>query len=353
MKLHCVRLQHFKTSYLLMGICISISIYYAVIYNALAYIFAYPFYFFQYPLDVDLKKLVDQVMLNQKPDHDPINPINYPIILDNNRLCKTEDGDDDSIFLIWVIKSRMENFDLRDTIRKTWGAEDIIPFTPIRRIFVLGVDPGNLKLQQKIGIEHRDNRDIVQAYFTDAYFNNTLKLELGFQWAVSKCRGARYIGFTDDDFFISPFNVVDILKPIPQAQWENFIMGFIWDLSMPYRIPHSKWYISLSEYPYRFWPPYPTAGSFFVSMLTAERLYIGMQYTKFIRFDDVFVGLVAWKLGIPMRHNKNFYFYTEDFKGISRSHKKVIAVHGYKDPEDLFKLWQKYLKLRELTVSGY
>ena len=293
-----------------------------------------------------MKKVVEKVMLNEQPGVDPISPIQYPIILDNVRLCKTEDGEDDSIFLLWVIKSRMENFELRDAIRRTWGAEDLVSFTPIRRVFVLGVNPKDTKLQQKIALEHQEHHDIIQGYFTDQYFNNTIKLMLGFQWAVSKCSGARYVGFTDDDFFVAPHNVVEYLKPIPESELGSFIMGYIWDFAMPYRIPSSKWYISLTEYPYRFWPPYPTAGCFFVSMSTAERLYIGMQYTKYIRFDDVFIGIVSWKLEIPMRHNKYVYFLRDNFPGVHRLHKKVLGVHGFKDPADLIHTWDQYMKAK-------
>ena len=57
-------------------------------------------------------------------------------------------------------------------------------------------------------------------------------------------------------------------------------------------------YVSLEEYPYRLWPPYPTAGSFFVPFETAERLYAAMPYIRYLRFDDVFVGIAAWKLKV-------------------------------------------------------
>lgn len=345
------RLKSPKPSYLLMLLLFSIILYVSFEYNVFEYALAYPFYFFRYPLETDMKKLVGKVMMNEQPGVEPISPFQYPIILDNNRLCKTEDGDEDSVFLLWVIKSKIENFDQREAIRRTWGAEDLVDFTPIRRVFLLGVEPGNTKLQQKVALEHRENQDIVQGYFVDNYFNNTVKLMMGFQWAVSRCRGARFIGFSDDDFFISPFNVVDALKPIPQAEWENFIMGYIWDSAMPLRLPKSKWYISLSEYPYRFWPPYPTAGCFFVSMLTAERLYIGMQYTKYLRFDDVYVGIVAWKLEIPLKHNKFVYFHREQFPGIAKTHKKILGVHGFKDTTEILDTWKEYMKIKGNHVS--
>ena len=61
---------------------------------------------------------------------------------------------------------------------------------------------------------------------------------------------------------------------------------------------HSKWHVTLEEYPYRLWPPYPTGGAFFMPFETAERVQAAMPYVKSFRIDDVYVGLIAWKLKV-------------------------------------------------------
>ena len=54
----------------------------------------------------------------------------------------------------------------------------------------------------------------------------------------------------------------------------------------------------LEEYPYRLWPPHPAGGAFFLAFETAERLQAAVPYVKHIRMDDIFVGIIAWKLQV-------------------------------------------------------
>ena len=54
--------------------------------------------------------------------------------------------------------------------------------------------------------------------------------------------------------------------------------------------------MSLAEYPYRVWPPYPAGGAFFLAFETAERLQAAVPYVKHFKLDDVFIGIIAWKL---------------------------------------------------------
>jgi len=189
----------------------------------------------------------------------------------------------------------------------------------------------------------QDFGDIVQQFFQDAYFNNTLKLMMGFQWAVEYCANAQFVAFFDDDYFVNINNVVKMLKSIKPTEFSNTVIGYVWNNAMPFRLKDSKWYISLQEYPYRFFPPYVTAGSFFLPMMTAERLYVAMQYTQIIRFDDVFLGIVAWKLKTRLLHNPNLYFYYLPYDVFQ--YRKVIASHGFDDQEFLYKAWKEQAEL--------
>ena len=319
------------------------SFYYCYYYNVYEYAMATPFAYFEYPLEVDMDKVVKAVINNENPGVAPLNKNKFPFVINCDKKCKDEDGNDENIFILFLVKSKLDHFDQRQMIRRTWAREHGIPFVNIRRVFLLGVDPYNKKLQHRIGLEAQDYEDIVQQYFVDQYFNNTLKLMMGFQWAVQHCTGAKFLAFLDDDYYVNTHNLINLLQTVKPTDYNNLLLGYIWRNAMPYRIQDSKWYISLNEYPYRFWPPYPTAGSFFVPMETAERLYAAMQYTKIIRFDDVFVGIVAWKLKVDLRHNNNLYFY--DYKYDKEKYGKVIAAHGYGDVELLYRVWKEQYDL--------
>ena len=189
----------------------------------------------------------------------------------------------------------------------------------------------------------QDFGDIIQQFFEDSYFNNTLKLLMGFQWAVEYCSNARFLAVFDDDYFVNVKNVVTLLKTIKPTEFTNVVIGYVWNNAVPIRIKNSNWYVSLREYPYRFFPPYVSAGSFFLPMMTAERLYIAMQYTKIIRFDDVYLGIAAWKLKMRLLHNPNLYFYYLPYDVFK--YRKVIASQGFDDQEFLYKTWKEQTEL--------
>jgi beta-1,3-galactosyltransferase / beta-1,3-N-acetylglucosaminyltransferase len=189
----------------------------------------------------------------------------------------------------------------------------------------------------------QDFGDIVQQYFHDTYFNNTLKMMMGFQWATEYCGNAQFVGFFDDDYFVNVNNAVKMLKTIKPTEYDNLVVGFVWENAMPFRMRDSKWYISLEEYPFRFFPTYVTAGSFFLPMMTAERIYAAMQFTKILRFDDVFLGIVTWKLRTKLLHNPNLHFY--DYPYDVFKYRKVIAAHGFKDAELLYAAWKEQTDL--------
>ena len=339
------RLQHaqISKSQIVIAALFFPTLYYAYYFNVYEYAMAKPFAYFEYPLNVDMEKVVTKAINNEFTGAVPLNNWKYPFVINNDRKCKDDDGNDENIFLLIIIKSKLDHLEQRQMIRRTWGRETLIPYVNIRRIFLLGVDPTNKNLQHRIGLENQDYDDIVQQYFLDSYFNNTIKLMMGFQWSVQYCQGAKFLAFLDDDYFLNTHHLMTLLQSVKPTEYNNLLIGYIWNNAMPYRIKDSKWYISLDEYPYRFWPPYPTAGSFFLPFITAERLFYAMQYTKAIRFDDVFLGIAAWKLKLKLKHNNNLYF---DYLPYDKDrYRNVIAAHGFDDVEILYDAWKEQYEL--------
>ena len=317
-------------------------------YNTLDYLRALPFTYFTYPLDVDLPAVVGMLQSGSDPHAEPINLVKYPIILDSDRMCKSDDGDMESIFMLFVIKSKRENFELRDAIRRTWARENLISFTYIKKVFILGVKQGDDKVQSRIGTEQLSNYDIVQGYFQDTYANNTIKTMMGFEWVSTNCRGAQYVAFVDDDYFIATFNIVQMLRglnPMQQQQKEDFIIGSLREKSLVVRQEDHGMYTKYEDYSYRYWPPYVLSGAYVLSQKTAQKVYLAMHYVKRINYDGIFIGMVAKKLGIPLIHNKHILL--RDKPSLSRVYKSIIAVHRMQDAEELLEWWQYYLSLRE------
>ena len=109
--------------------------------------------------------------------------------------------------------------------------------------------------------------------------------------------------------------------------------------SPPQRHRPSKWYVSLNEYPYNLWPPYATAGAYVVSRQALFDLHYGSYYTKYFRFDDIFLALVALKVNINPVHCSGFYFWKKGYSMLG--YRDVIASHGYGNPDELRSVWNE------------
>lgn len=275
-----------------------------------------------------------------------------------NRLKRTKTMYD-RINLVFMIKSALSNVDSRDAIRKTWGREDRFSDVPIRRLFVLGNCEGSStpesadECENLIANESRRHGDIVQADFTDTYFNNTIKTMMAMKWIVQNCPKTAAILFVDDDFYVSPKNLLKFIRrpyydpddlesrnSIPSKfipKDGRLYAGFVFGNSSPMRHKLSKWYISLEDYPYEKYPPYVTAGAFVLSSRTVKEMYYASLYTKHFKFDDIYVGILAKKLKQEPFHNKNFHYWRKSYDPLGYS--RVIASHGFNDHSELIKVF--------------
>lgn len=324
---------------------------------------------FHYPYDGDIEVLVEELKNNVTPDIEPINSYNFKFHNNPTRKC----ADVEDLRLIYIIKSAPDNFHLRAAIRITWGYEKRFSDVEIRTVFLVGAT-NSLLLQKSIDEEYRQYSDIVQANFTDSYYNNTYKTMMGFQWAIKHCANSKYYMFVDDDYYVSTKNVLRFLryptnypeylkKPLSNVkilmntsgkktlqvddyQLSNDVRLFVGYVfrSSPHRHFISKWYVSLEEYPYHMWPPYVTAGAYILSKNALSDMYYASYYTKHFRFDDIYLGLLAYKSKIEPYHCDEFYFYKKSYNKFNYEY--TIASHGYSDPEELIHNWNEQKSLK-------
>ena len=135
--------------------------------------------------------------------------------------------------------------------------------------------------------------------------------------------------------------------------------GFVFH-SAPHRHKPGKFYVSLEEYPFHLWPPYVTAGayvlsraaligihgaSFTISLTSFNRdysfhadFYYGSYFVKRFRFDDVYMGILAKKLGIEPFHSEEFYFERKPMVA-AVDYRYVVASHGFGNPRELEAVW--------------
>ncbi|VVC44289.1 Glycosyl transferase, family 31 [Cinara cedri] len=304
---------------------------------------------FEYPLNTNISKCVINIH-SGKSDQLPcynINTFKYELILSNNTKCNKK------VYLLILVKSSLKHFERRNIIRKTWGKENRFSDVPTRTVFILGMSY-DIDLQKRINDEHAIYGDIVQYDFVDEYYNNTIKTMSAIKWASNHCNHTNFFFFSDDDMYVSiknllrylrnPFEYPYYLSKDVKGKQSNYSLpsdiilftGFVFHTS-PLRHQISKWYVSLSEYPYHMWPPYVTAGAYMLSHTALTRFYYGSFYTKLFRFDDIYLGILAKKLNIMPLHCEHIYFYKKQYS-IS-NYKYVIASHGYDNSEELLDVW--------------
>ncbi|XP_011170790.2 beta-1,3-galactosyltransferase brn [Solenopsis invicta] len=165
---------------------------------------------FVYPYEGNVHEFVNALRRNEKPEVEPINEYRYAFILKQPQKCK-EDADD-TLRLVYIVKSAIENFDRRTAIRNSWGIEKRFFDVPARTIFVVGTHPDDQEIDAKLKLEAGIYKDIVQANFIDSYYNNTIKTMMSFKWLVQYCPNSKFYMFVDDDMYVSVKNVATFIR---------------------------------------------------------------------------------------------------------------------------------------------
>ncbi|GAB6024387.1 hypothetical protein CHUAL_009553 [Chamberlinius hualienensis] len=332
---------------------------------------------FSYPLDVNVPQLILQWKSNEKPDVEPINEFNNKFIINNIQKCQRDD--EGKLRLLYVIKSKYDNFIHREAIRETWGQEQEDRNSSVRRIFLLGLPPDepsnflagytdakSMTIQAIISQENAKFKDIIQSDFHDTYFNNTRKALMAMKWVIKYCSTAEFIFFVDDDYYVStknvfrylekpnryPFYILTpnfIIKKLNKDQKEDALtemskiplyIGRVFPKSKPDRVFTSKWQIGLDEYPFTLYPPYINAGSYILSHEALLMFYYTSLYTKPFKFDDIYMAILAKKCNVSPVHNP--YFYHEKLLPYNeKNYAFCIATHGYGNPMEMKKIWME------------
>uniref|UniRef100_A0AC34G204 Hexosyltransferase n=1 Tax=Panagrolaimus sp. ES5 TaxID=591445 RepID=A0AC34G204_9BILA len=229
--------------------------------------------------------------------------------------------------LLIIVKSAPHRLQNRDAIRATWGKFKQMENFRIRTIFVMGTM--SAKESETYGnvleAEHKQFNDLLIGDFIDGYRNNTFKLMHALKFAQNYCSTGpvSYVFLVDDDYMISMKNlIVEVEKHPPN---ERLYMGWRFDTS-PFRL------VSLNDYPFSQYPPYISAGAVLLTSQTVREFYLAIQHLKVYPFDDVYAGIIAYKLGIMPQHNENFRFWSGNPETDVFDH--VAAAHGYA-PKDL------------------
>ncbi|XP_021375660.1 lactosylceramide 1,3-N-acetyl-beta-D-glucosaminyltransferase-like [Mizuhopecten yessoensis] len=301
---------------------------------------------FSYPLDVDMVKLIQEYSLTGQVEQRAINNFTQRFLHNPVNRCYITAGGDNThtgdIFLLFVVKSKNDHFDQRNAIRETWGNELYLKKFIIKTVFILGT-PVNESLESlnPIWKEIKQFNDIILMDFHDTYFNNTLKTSTSFNWVPEFCPQARFVVLVDDDIYVSLETLVIYLEHLPLRKHAQLYMGQTYMGYKPHRNSTSKWYVPVSEYPWDAYPSFISAGTVIMTMDFVKDVRIAMRYTKLFRLDDIYLAILAYKLGVVPVTNKNVYGYQVMFG--STKYSDLLTSHGF-TPQQLKLFWNAHVR---------
>ena len=224
--------------------------------------------------------------------------------------------------LLILIKSAAGNVANRDAYRSTWANRKYLARfdVPIVHAFLIGTGQYGGPVPAKLQRESSKYRDIIFEDFVETYRNNTYKTLGGLKWALQLGPDFEFLLMIDDDIYFSLPRAVQLLKAphifnisrandialatskfgfqiSPEAR---FFAGSK-TRSEPVRNPSWKdYYVTWDEYPLAVFPEYIPGMTTFYSRAAVREIYAASLYVKHLAVDDVYVGIIAAKLGIPI-----------------------------------------------------
>ncbi|XP_041124829.1 UDP-GlcNAc:betaGal beta-1,3-N-acetylglucosaminyltransferase 9-like [Polyodon spathula] len=210
-------------------------------------------------------------------------------------------------FLLIAIKSVAEEFEKREVVRKTWGAEGLLNGVKIKMVFLLGVPKNQTEFPEwelLLRYESRVHRDILLWDFQDTFFNLTLK-EINFlKWLDVFCPNVKFIFKGDADVYVNVDNIVELLKE--RSPGEDVFIGDVIYQAQPIRSKKSKYFIPEMVYGQGLYPAYAGGGGFIMSGFTAKRLERACREVELFPIDDVFMGMCLLRIGLKPDSHEGF-----------------------------------------------
>ena len=197
-------------------------------------------------------------------------------------------------FLLILVSSAPANVQRRKDIRRTWAVDTaIIPRW--KTVFLVAQS----RLENETDSLLRENKnygDLVRGDYYDHYWNQTLKIQMGFEWAIRYCNFS-FLLKMDDDTFVHTKRLIEVLNGHYRSQ-QKVYMGRCWLKPLVKRSRNNKWHISFQEYNITTYPNF-CSGFGFVLTPDSVELFVGLfDVVPFFRFDDVYVGMLAERAGV-------------------------------------------------------
>ncbi|UJR24743.1 hypothetical protein I4U23_006117 [Adineta vaga] len=315
---------------------------------------------------------IDATKIEENPEQilgPPKNILPNHFLINNEYLCGRSLDPQTRLYphVLILVRSSSDNVKERQAIRSTWGDKTRLKKGDFRLAFVLGTNVHNSSVED----EAKKYGDIIQIDKDDYYYHSSYKMIMMLRWITDYCttKSSRtsymdlrnYVLFVDDDYFVDIDVLLLYIRGIDEdpdmTTYERriFITGELIEGSRPQRSINDRYYVSLIDYPYDYYPSYISTGCFLMTRYNARLFYIASQYVRLFHYDHVYIGLVAYSMSINFIRNNELFpitisstinqtkflskwkdiFQTKVDKSIA---KNPICLHGY-SAEKLINIW--------------
>ncbi|XP_017655133.1 UDP-GlcNAc:betaGal beta-1,3-N-acetylglucosaminyltransferase 9 [Nannospalax galili] len=277
----------------------------------------------------------------------------FPLLINQPHKCRSDGARGGQPDLLIAVKSVASDFERREAVRQTWGAEGRKQGALVRRVFLLGVPRGagpdeagtQTHWRALLAAESRAYADILLWAFEDTFFNLTLKEIHFLAWASAFCPDVRFVFKGDADVFVHVRNLLQFLKLRDPAQ--DLLAGDVIVQARPIRLRTSKYYIPEAVYGLHAYPAYAGGGGFVLSGATLRRLAEACSQVELFPIDDVFLGMCLQRLRLTPEPHPAFRTF-----GISQPsaaphlhtfdpcfYRELVVVHGL-SAADIWLMWR-------------
>lgn len=126
---------------------------------------------------------------------------------------------------------------------------------------------------------------------------------------------------------MNPKLLIERLKiEMTKSTYDTFYGGFVFYSQIPARHLDSRWYMPKDEYPYLRYPPYISGSFYILGPKTIELFYMASHRIRLFKFDDVYLGMLAYALDIKPVFVDRVYFYTIPYDPRVYAN-EIISVH--------------------------
>jgi len=256
-------------------------------------------------------------------------PLQHKTTLMSTKTCVQD------YFLLILVSSAAPNIERRRDIRQTWGVDTALK--PRWKTVFLVAHSRVQNVSESLLKEDDAFGDLVRADYYDDYWNQTLKIQMGFEWAARYCKFS-YVLKMDDDTFVDSKGLISVLNE-PKTPRERLYMGRLWRHAGVHRHKGDKWAVSKEEYSKTVYPDFCAGFGFILSAVVLHLFVDLFDVVPAFKIDDVYIGILADRAGVSGTDHPGFKQYPSPPRIPCNRDPKILVWHDITG-ECLFKLFR-------------